>query len=335
MKDPADSPLRGDAARRYVEQHHPYSWEEMTAFPRYIDIEPINSCNARCTMCGIDFDRRPLRRMRDELFDRIVAELALHRDEIERVGLFINSEPLMDRRLAEKVAKLKAAGIRRTFLTTNASLLSTPRAEELLRAGLDVAYLSIDSLDPTTYERIRIGLSFDTVYRNAREFLRLRDRIRPQTVVRITMVQLESSTPSEEFIEHWRPLLAPRDQIVVTRGYNWGTAQDVIAKEEGRRHNLSPCLGLWTSLSIDVEGDVRMCCADEAGTTRLGDLNHQTIEEVWQGAELARIRQVHLDGRRREIALCDGCPIWTPQKHIAKVVLEPPPERSACERRLR
>jgi len=71
-------------------------------------------------------------------------------------------------------------------------------------------------------------------------------------------------------------------------------------------------------MSIDVSGEVRMCCADQEGTTRMGDLRLQSIAEIWQGPELARIRQLHLEGRRHELAMCDGCPIWSPAKHVLR-----------------
>lgn len=326
-----DRRSKAQRSRGYIERHHPYRWEEMLAFPKYIDIEPINTCNARCTMCGIDFDHRSPARMEATLFDKITAELAEHIDEIERVGLLVNSEPMMDRRLAEKVGKLKRAGIRRTFITTNASLLSRTRGEELLRAGLDVIYISIDSLDPEAFDRRRPGLSFDVVYRNTRDFVHLRNSLRPGAIIRITMVQLEEDRrEAEDFVAHWAALLSAHDQIVVTRGYNWGTANDVVAHQGGTDdpENRVPCLGLWTSMSIDVSGEVRMCCADQEGTTLMGDLRVQSIAEVWHGAELARIRQLHLEGRRREVAMCDGCPIWSPSKHVLRHDVQAEPVRA-------
>jgi len=191
----------------------------------------------------------------------------------------------------------------------------------LLRAGLDMAYISIDSLDPATYQGIRRGLCFETVYRNTCEFIRLKTAIRPGGTVRITMVQLrENYAEAEAFVRHWSERLGPNDQVVVTRGYNWGIAQDVVAHHGGPddAHNGVPCVALWSSFVIDVDGQVRMCCADQDGTTLLGDVRRQSIGEIWHGAELARIRQVHLDGRRHEIAMCDGCPIWSPTKHVLK-----------------
>jgi len=306
----------------------------MLDFPKFVDIETINTCNARCTMCGIDFDNRQRQRMSDSLFDHIVEDLQAHREQVERVSLVLNSEPLLDRGLATKVAKLKRAGLRRTFITTNGSLLSPRRGAELLEAGLDVIYLSLDSLDATRFEAIRRGLRFEQVYRNLREFIRLKRTLRPDATIRVSMVQLEDNRDeAEEFVRHWSELLGPNDQVVVTRGYNWGIAQEVVANGgAAATFNRVPCVGLWTSFVIDVSGLVRMCCTDQAGTTLLGDVSRESIGDIWRGAEMRRIRELHIAGRRHSMALCDGCPVWAREKHLHRHDLPPAPaQTSECE----
>ncbi|HYD49340.1 MAG TPA: SPASM domain-containing protein, partial [Terriglobales bacterium] len=125
---------------------------------------------------------------------------------------------------------------------------------------------------------------------------------------------------AEAFLAHWQPLLGHRDQVVVTRGFNWGIAGGVtsLAATERLEHNRVPCISLWTSFVIDVDGQVRMCCADPQGSSLLGDVRESTIAEIWHGAELDRLRRLHLDGRRHELPLCDGCPVWSTAKHALK-----------------
>ena len=314
-----DRAIINDEARRFIEDHHPYTWEEMLHFPKYIDLDVINTCNARCTMCGIDFDNREKRRMSETLFEKIADDLGEHRNDLERVGLAINSEPLMDRGLHQKVAKLKQVGIAHTFILTNASLLSRKRSEELLSAGLDTIYVSIDSTNKETFEGIRRGLKFDDVRRNARNFLAARKDLEKSCHLRISMVQQrENAGEAREFVDYWSQFVDDSDEIVVTHGYNWGIAQDVVTEQGGGDdpNNRIPCLGLWTSMVVDVNGEVRMCCIDQAGTTMIGDLNENSISEVWHGDEMRGIRQRHLDGKRREISYCDGCSVWSPAKHL-------------------
>ena len=55
----------------------------MMQTPRYVAIETINTCNARCPFCPLfqgeammSREHRPAQIMKDELFDSIVSEIA-------------------------------------------------------------------------------------------------------------------------------------------------------------------------------------------------------------------------------------------------------------------
>ena len=99
-------------------------YREALLFPKYFQIETVRVCNAACPFCGIDQWNKSVPTMRDDLFDKIVAELAQYREWINSVCVSRAGEPLLDRKIADRVFKLKQAGIKKVNLTTNASLLS-------------------------------------------------------------------------------------------------------------------------------------------------------------------------------------------------------------------
>jgi len=288
---------------------------ELEQFPRFVDIDVTNQCNADCIMCGIDFSRQPTRRMSPELFSKLVRELDEHAGLVERVGLAVNSEPLLDARLADKIRQLKLAGVRQTYVNTNASLLDEQRGAELLRAGLDTTYISIDSLDKGTFEAIRRRLSFDRVYRNARRFLSLKKELRPSGKVRIAMTVLDANRDeAEAFVAAWRELLGPGDEVVLTPAFPWGAwGRDT----EGEPDPL-PCIALWSSIVISSDGRVPLCCMDAEEETILGDVSRESIADVWHSPELARIRSLHLADRRRDLRLCRNCRVWAEDKHVLR-----------------
>ncbi|MFC1452615.1 radical SAM/SPASM domain-containing protein [Verrucomicrobiota bacterium] len=319
VADRASAPLTGDRALRYVERRLGYDINDLLVFPKFLCIETTNQCNARCVMCGVDFGERERLRMSDSLYGKILEELAPHAARMERVGLFVNCEPLMDPDLEDRITELKEIGIRTTYLNSNASLLFPQRAESLIRAGLDRIHITIDSLDPDRYEAIRRGLKFHDVYENTLAFLRLRDAINPKLLVRIQMVgQAQNRDEAEAFVEHWRPLVATDDQVVVTRGFNWGKAADVERGSEGREYNHFPCIALWSTLEILADGDVHLCCVDVDGEVGLGNAAESTVEEIWRGDLLARARQAHLSGQRERIRICDGCAVWWEDKYVCR-----------------
>ena len=43
--------------------------------------------NARCIMCGIDFDKKSKAVIKKDLFEKITREISQHRDHVEKVEL--------------------------------------------------------------------------------------------------------------------------------------------------------------------------------------------------------------------------------------------------------
>ena len=74
--------------------------------PEFIEIEPIHTCNLRCTMCELSFTQTPPRfmpqeaysRVRDEMFDDIIGNVFYQVTDPAR-GLFANDDELADQLL--------------------------------------------------------------------------------------------------------------------------------------------------------------------------------------------------------------------------------------------
>ncbi len=305
-------PTKREETVAYVESVLKRPLSVLQQFPRFLYIEPINQCNSRCTMCGIDFSRKKKQTMSPRLFEKILREVTRWSSQMERVGLYVDCEPLLDEGLADKLRAVKHAGIGTTFLNSNASLLTPARTRELIEAGLDMLYITIDSMVPQRYEAIRRGLKFQDVYRNTLDFIRLRDQLNPRLVLRIQMILQDiNRDEAQQFVRHWSPLVGPHDQVAVRQPHNWGSlVKDMPIPEDAATINAYPCVALWSTLGIHANGDVNLCCIDAAGSVPLGNVNRHTIEDLWHGRLLAAIRELHLTGQRKSIRICDGCPVW-------------------------
>ena len=300
------------------------SLEEFERFPQYVNIETTNTCNARCIMCGIDFDNRPLVHLDDQVFEKILDELRRWTDHIRKVNLYSDNEPLLDRKLAEKVQALKSIGIKVVTISTNASALTAKRARELLDAGLDEIYINIDSLIPDIYEQIRIGLHFDKVYANTLKFIELRDEKQAPTSVRVQMVLQElNAEESNTYAEHWKPLLSPGDRIVVHRAHNWGGAIETLHHDGDSDINTYPCTSLWSNAMIHADGLIALFSVDTVPNSphTLGDVSKQSIEDIWKSEQLHIMRERHLTNQRAGHPLCDGCTTWRECKSDIHVVI--------------
>ena len=300
----------------YIEETLHNDIDTLQSFPKYFLIEPINVCNARCIMCGIDFDSKQKSVMSEELFCKIIDEIAAHGDFVEKVMLYLDCEPLMAKHIAAKVAQAKAAGIKNVNIASNASILSEKRIHELLDAGLDEIYITIDSMVPAVYEKIRVGLKFEKVLANTLNFIRLRDERKHPCRIRVQMVQQELNfTEDVDFERYWSPKLRPKDQVVVQKAHNWGSQAEVMRFGDEEAVNDIPCIAIWGTMAIHVDGTVGLCCMDTHVKVPIGNVADNSIAGVWQGAAISKVRRDHLEKRRKDISICNQCTLWRPSKN--------------------
>ncbi len=294
-------------------------------FPQYINIETTNVCNARCVMCAIDFDSRVKQVMKDDLFDKIVAELHEWRHHVKKVNLYSDNEPLLDKDLARKIKVLKNAGIQAVAIASNASALTENRAREIIEAGLDQIYITIDSLVPERYEKIRVGLKFEQVYQNTRRFIEIRDELGAKTEVRLQMV-LQNSNDEEKntFAEHWEPLLNTGDRIVVHKAHNWGGSIDTPERDGDDVINSFPCTTIWANATIHSDGKMAQCSVDteQFSPHSHGDVYKGSIEEAWNGKKIRALRYRHLNDKRHTHPMCNGCTTWRESKNAVYIEID-------------
>jgi hypothetical protein len=115
---------------------------------------------------------------------------------------------------------------------------------------------------------VELLLDFKATFQNMNEFLRIRKELKSETP-RLILRYLPDETnnaKTAEFESLWTPLIDPQKEIV------------------------SVCYSPWTSMSVLWDGRVVTCCMDSNGVQVLGDLNSQSVQEVWNGPALSGLR---------------------------------------------
>lgn len=301
------------AAREYLIQRISPAerYEDLIRYPRYVEVETVNACNARCPMCTIEDWTRDSPTMKADLFKRISDDLIAHVDELKRVSLYRDGEPLLDKKLPERVAILKDGGIRQVSISSNVGLLNERMARALLEARLDVIIMSIDSLKKDTFESIRVRLDFDEVLANALRFVELRNRIRPETRIWMRMIRQDSNYDEwPEYESFWKPRLAPTDRIYFHNLFNWGAQLDGFRPVATSYEPNLPCVALWSLLVIFANGDVPLCNVDYNNKYPTGSILNNSIAELWQSKIMNERRRLHLNGEKSCISLCGQCNVW-------------------------
>ena len=137
------------------------AWRNPPAFPSMLQIEPTNRCNLKCVMCPHGFGPPAhLSNMSLDMFKRILDEFPLL-NSVHIQGL---GEPLLHPKLIDMIEYAKQRGLATAFIT-NLTVLNDRMAERLVRAGHDLVFVSIDSMDPAIVASLRRGASYDVLGR--------------------------------------------------------------------------------------------------------------------------------------------------------------------------
>jgi len=284
---------------------------EAFRFPRFFQIETTRLCNARCPFCAIDKWDKSTPFMADGLWEKILAELLEHKDWIRFVDIQRAGEPLLDKQIYTRIKQLKDGGIRHVGLATNASALTAVNARRLLEAGIDEVMISIDSVVKEQYEKLRVGLDYDRVLENIQGYFRIRQEIGSQSKIRVRAVCVfDPDQESEEvrrWEEFWAPLKQPQDRIYMKRAHSWGNQVELKGTPSPEAPVLHPCIIPWSTMHITAMGRIALCPHDYDGKADLGNLNTQTIAEVWRAEKIQQVRDLHAAGKRSDISFCRGC----------------------------
>ena len=160
-------------------------------FPIYVLIEPVSTCNIRCTMCfQIDksFTRKPfMGTMTMDFFKEIIDDC--YANGTKAITLASRGEPTLHPKLSEMLDYVSNKFLE-VKLNTNATRLNEKLIRKILETNVNELVYSVDESDEKKYEKIRVGGKFKEVVNNIKNFKKIRDSEFPnsKTTTRISGV---------------------------------------------------------------------------------------------------------------------------------------------------
>ncbi len=246
-----------DAINSYVKEV-----EKMDRIPIFghVEIETVNRCNGKCSFCpvSVNNDIRPLEIMTDDTFEKIISELE-EMGYAGRIAPFSNNEPLIDTKIVERISYMrKHLPKARIHMFTNGTLLT-----------LDKYISIIENLDELIIDNYNQSLEMIPTVKAVYDYCLEHPRLIDKTDI----------------------VLRRENEILSTRG---GDAPN--------RHDLHVYKGVCCSLPyrqliIRPSGKVSLCCNDPLGRCTLGDVNTQSLKEIWYGEEFNKVRENMIEGR--------------------------------------
>ncbi len=274
---------------------------DLDAYPITLIVENTAKCNFKCPMCPREFGYYPPEDFDFELFKDVIDQV---KGQTELVFPWGGGEPLMNPELHKMVRYCKDHGIY-TVVSTNASLLDDAKSRELIRAGLDNIILAFDGTTPEVYEEYRKGGDFHQVRANILRFLEVKKEMGADVFTVLQMVRLPHNRHQvRDFHRMWDvegvdEIRIKEDEIVIPE-----VALEERIQHERRRH---PCYQLWQGpATINYKGDFYPCCHTWQSEP-FGNVNEQSVHELWNSEKMQRMRAAHLRGDLSEYPDCVNC----------------------------
>ncbi len=277
-------------------------------YPALIVVEITNECNLNCIICPRGKMTRPIGVMQDHLFKKIVDDIAVHSPDDTQFWLAFMGEPLL---LKEKAIEFIQYAVDKglTNINLNTNLIPADKAlcADLVRTKINRVIVSLDAATKETYEKIRRNGDFDKVLANIDNMLEIKE-IEKQTSPEVIVQFIEMDENKHE-IEKFKQLFKDKKVVLKIREkLGWGLgieADNLTIPDEARDY---PCPWSNRGFPIHVTGQVGQCDASWNGLYYFGDINHQSIAEVWN-TKLAKIRERHwnLDF---DFEPCKDCKDW-------------------------
>ena len=302
--------------------------DNLAAEPFIFNVETTNYCNMNCIMCQRPTDlKRKLCHMDDKTFEAIVSQIGPQKKDIfidwqnfvedhcrkgsrqpsennfyfdvisKSVTLHGFGEPVLDLNLANRISTLTGREIP-SYFSCNPCNINIDMFAGLFDVGTGCIKFAIDSLDDDGAKRIRGNKAdFTGSYKKILDVIELKERMGAETMLVLTMLNM-SGDPSqgEKFLDLWQGKEVYA--YVKSLDNKWLLKNKGEAKEsnvESQSHYEEQyCEYAWTSMTILADGSVVPCTQDINGTWTFGNVNEQSLFNVWNSEKYRKFREMQL-----------------------------------------
>jgi radical SAM protein with 4Fe4S-binding SPASM domain len=255
-------------------------------------IEPTNTCNLRCTFCFVtDGMTRDGGFMDFDLFKKIIDDCT----DLEHLCMHNWGEPLLHKDIFRMIEYAKNKGVNYVVMNTNGTLLTDKMIDRIVNSKLDIIRFSIDG-SAETFKRVR-GVELENIEKNIKKLKIIKEKKRPGLKMGVVFtVEEDTERDAEEYINHWEKIV---DHVRLQPKLITSPRTEVCPEPFGKDYG--KLVVLW-------DGRVIPCCVDYNANLMIGNIQNDTIPNLWKSEKLNLLREQHLKGDFPDTcANCNEC----------------------------
>jgi MoaA/NifB/PqqE/SkfB family radical SAM enzyme len=295
--------------------------EKLPTIKPWVLIETTLTCNAQCVMC-LHGHKDMRGEMSLELYEKLIRDAADW--GIPYVSLSVYGEPFADRHWIERIEIARRYGVNYRVVT-NGSILRDDVLKRMFElGGWEEVIFSINGFSTEAYEKMMPPLKRDKIYGNVDRFLEMKRSLgkdEPRVMVSCVVTNINAHE-RHEYRHYWKHKPGIADVLMADCGSWLGeldmTELTINGRGDSKRHIahegwLAPCPSPWGQLTVLYDGRVVPCCEDHAARSLvIGDANRNSLKEIFHGEELRKLRELHMNNRRCDHAVCAKCQLNPP-----------------------
>jgi radical SAM protein with 4Fe4S-binding SPASM domain len=236
-----------------------------------------------------------------QLFKKIVDEA---KSWASLIDLDFYGEILLHPEFDRLIKYAKSKGLK-TAVSTNVTLLNSENSKKLIDSGLDLITLSLDSINKESFEAIRKGANFENCINNIKTFLSL-NKGRIFTVVQMIYMK-DNQGGAWEYLSYWSKY--KQVNVRIKPYFDFDLAKTRLRVDSPEIVSQRPCFYPWECFVITWDGKVVPCCNDYDKRVVLGDVNKNSIREIWNNRKMKTLRKTHIEMKKQAIPLCRTCKV--------------------------
>lgn len=299
--------------------------------PYSLFIDPCNLCNFKCQFCAVQTSKRGLNYKKGfmpmELYRKIVDDISEFPDKLKMLRIAQHGEPLLHPDLPEMIRYAKEKGVSDFIeIVTNGSKLNPRLNTELVESGLDRIRISIEAISEEGYREIAgVNIDFEQMRSNIKDLYE--KSVRREGALEVYVKTVDAAVDTKEKEETFYRLFEDRcHKINIERIVPiWSGWEELSGQADSRQgiygqkvRPVQVCPFPFYSFTIAPDGIVTVCCSDWERKLIVGDMNKQSLREVWNGDTLKRFWVDMLSGNKCKYEMCKNCsyPIYNSTDNI-------------------
>lgn len=290
--------------------------------PYVLLVDPSSLCNLRCKWCPSGYDsliaetKRAQQVMPFALFEELIRQAAEYGSPFRVLRLYKEGEPLVNPQFEDMVKLARESGcFSRIDTTTNGLLLNPERNRKIIQAGIDQINISVNGVsEEQVYRHTNRHIDFEAYVRNIRDLCEhkgdctiyiksIKDVLTEKE--QETFFRLFGDLADRVYLERLSP--AWPDFDITQSGYLY----EDIGNYEQPLENRKVCPYLFYIMVVNADGTVSTCVGDWKHGQVVGDIQKNSLKEIWLGESQRHYQLSHLQGNKDCFELCRVCQVIT------------------------